>query len=59
VVLGVVAGDRPLCTVLRPHPFAFDGRLGGFLTRLSHEEITNVHATGSLTASFAIEPRPN
>lgn len=35
-------------------PFAFEGRLGGFLTRLSREEITNVHAGGSLTASFAL-----
>jgi hypothetical protein len=38
-------------------PFIFRGRLGGVLTRLSASEITNVHASGSLVASFAIEPR--
>jgi hypothetical protein len=38
-------------------PFIFRGRLGGLLTRLSASEITNVHASGSLVASFAIEPR--
>jgi hypothetical protein len=38
-------------------PFIFDGRLGGVLTRLSSSEITNVHASGSVVASFAIEPR--
>ncbi len=38
-------------------PFVFRGKLGGLLTRLSATEITNVHASGSLVASFAIEPR--
>jgi hypothetical protein len=38
-------------------PFIFRGKLGGLLTRLSATEITNVHASGSLVASFAIEPR--
>ncbi len=37
-------------------PFSFRGRLGGFLTRLSPSEITNVHAGGGLTASVAIGP---
>ncbi|MGH2962795.1 MAG: hypothetical protein ACRDL3_11485 [Solirubrobacterales bacterium] len=38
-------------------PFLFRGRLGGLLTRLSPGELTNVHAEGSVVASFAIEPR--
>ncbi len=38
-------------------PFVFQGELRGLLTRLSANEITNVHASGSLVASFAIAPR--
>ena len=38
-------------------PYLFRGRLGGLLTRLSPSELTNVHANGSVVASFAIEPR--
>lgn len=38
-------------------PFLFGGRAGGMLTRLSRDEITNVHAGGSVVASFAVEPR--
>lgn len=37
-------------------PFAFDGQVGGMLTRLSPGEITNVSEGGSVVASFAIEP---
>ncbi|MBK5109849.1 MAG: hypothetical protein JJE10_00620 [Thermoleophilia bacterium] len=37
-------------------PFMFGGRSGGLLTRLSLDEITNVHTGGSVAASFAIEP---
>lgn len=37
-------------------PFMFGGRAGGLLTRLSLDEITNVHTGGSVAASFAIEP---
>jgi hypothetical protein len=35
-------------------PFLFRGTLGGFLTRLSPEEITNVHAEGSVAATFVV-----
>ena len=35
-------------------PFLFGGELGGFLTRLSPEEITNVHAQGSVSATFVV-----
>jgi hypothetical protein len=38
-------------------PYLFRGRLGGLLTRLSPDELTNVHANGSVVASFAVEPR--
>jgi hypothetical protein len=38
-------------------PFLFRGRVGGLLTRLSPGELTNVHAEGSVVASFAIEAR--
>ncbi|MBK5115377.1 MAG: hypothetical protein JJE23_00505 [Thermoleophilia bacterium] len=38
-------------------PFAFQGRVGGMLTRLSRGEITNVHEGGSVVASFAIAER--
>jgi hypothetical protein len=38
-------------------PFLFRGRHGGLLTRLSPDEMTNVHAEGSVVPSFAIEPR--
>ena len=38
-------------------PFLFGGRTGGMLTRLSRDEITNVHAGGSVVASFAVAPR--
>jgi hypothetical protein len=37
-------------------PFAFHGQVGGMLTRLSRDEITNVHEGGSVVASFVIEP---
>lgn len=37
-------------------PFLFGGRAGGVLTRLSLDEITNVHVGGSVVASFAVEP---
>ena len=39
------------------YPYLFGGEVGGLLTRLSASEITNVHASGSVVASFAIEPR--
>jgi hypothetical protein len=35
-------------------PFLFRGALGGFLTRLSPGEITNVHADGSVAATFVV-----
>jgi hypothetical protein len=35
-------------------PFLFRGTLGGFLTRLSPGEITNVHADGSVAATFVV-----
>lgn len=38
-------------------PFLFGGRVGGFLTRLSGDEMTNVHVDGSLVASFAVGGR--
>lgn len=36
-------------------PFAFGGQMAGMLTRLSPNEITNVHEGGSVVPSFAIE----
>jgi hypothetical protein len=38
-------------------PFVFDGRVRGMLARLSPSEITNVHAAGSVVASFVVAPR--
>lgn len=38
-------------------PSLFAGRVGGLLTRLSADEITNVHAGGSVLAGFAVRPR--
>lgn len=35
-------------------PFLFDGLVGGFLTRLSPDEITNVHAGGSVAPTFVV-----
>ena len=38
-------------------PFMYRGEFGGLLTRLSAQEITNVHADGSVCASLVIAPR--
>jgi hypothetical protein len=38
-------------------PFVFHGRVRGMLARLSPSEITNVHAAGSVVASFVVAPR--
>ncbi|HEX8752480.1 MAG TPA: hypothetical protein VF731_03610 [Solirubrobacterales bacterium] len=37
-------------------PFLFGGATGGLLTRLGTSEITNVHAAGSVCASFVVGP---
>ena len=38
-------------------PFVFDGTAAGMLTRLSPDEITNVHASGGVVASFVVSER--
>jgi hypothetical protein len=38
-------------------PFMFRGEFGGLLTRLGASEITNVHAEGSVCATFAVSRR--